>query len=212
MSLMPSSDVTDLDALWQPLQIGTARAKNRVMFSAHATWHEPSRYAGYLGARAKGGAGAIFTGAMCVHPASHNQWINAWEPETAAYYQQWADAVHEHGSILIPQLHLMGLQGMPAQTFAMMSNVVAPSNGTSSPMWGHFGHEMSHADIDDVVEHFAISAEIARDGGVDGVEIHAAHGYLFFSFLSTLTNQRTDEYGGSVENRSRIVVEAIKAV
>jgi 2,4-dienoyl-CoA reductase-like NADH-dependent reductase (Old Yellow Enzyme family) len=182
------------------------------MFSAHSTWHEPDRYAGYLAARAKGGAGAIFTGAMCVHPSSHNQWINAWEPETARYYREWAEAVHEHGAILLPQLHHMGLQGMPAQTFAMMSDVLAPSGGMSSPMWGHFGHELRTDEIAVLVEHFARAAEIARAGGMDGVEIHAAHGYLLFSFLSPLTNRRTDEYGGSVENRCRIVVETVRAV
>jgi 2,4-dienoyl-CoA reductase-like NADH-dependent reductase (Old Yellow Enzyme family) len=181
------------------------------MFSAHATWHEPDRYAGYLGARAQGGAGVIFTGAMVVHPSSHNQWINAWEPETAGFYRAWSDAVHQHGSILIPQLHHMGLQGMPAQTFAMMSKVVSPS-GLSSPMWGHTGHELRTDEITEIVDSFARSAEIAREGGMDGVEIHAAHGYLLFSFLSPLTNRRTDQYGGSPENRARIVVEVIRAV
>jgi 2,4-dienoyl-CoA reductase-like NADH-dependent reductase (Old Yellow Enzyme family) len=210
-----ASDVaseTDLSTLWRPIRFGPVESRNRVMFSAHATWHEPERYAAYLGARAKGGAGAIFTGAMCVHPSSHNGWINAWEPETAAHYRGWVDAVHEHGSILVPQLHHMGLQGTPAQTFAMMSNVVSPSGGMSSPMWGHFGHELRKPEIAEMVDYFARSAEIAREGGMDGVEIHAAHGYLLFSFLSPLTNQRTDEYGGSVENRSRIVVETIRAV
>jgi 2,4-dienoyl-CoA reductase-like NADH-dependent reductase (Old Yellow Enzyme family)/thioredoxin reductase len=201
-----------LDSLWLPLRLGPVVARNRIMFSAHATWHEPDRYAGYLGARAKGGAGAIFTGAMCVHPSSHNQWINAWEPETAGFYRQWASAVHDHGGLLVAQLHHMGLQGMPAQTFAMMSTVMGPSGGTASPMWGHFGHEMTHADIAEMVEYFARSAEIARAGGLDGVEIHAAHGYLLFSFLSPLTNTRQDEYGGSVENRCRAVVDTIRAV
>jgi 2,4-dienoyl-CoA reductase-like NADH-dependent reductase (Old Yellow Enzyme family) len=203
---------TALDSLWMPLRLGPVVARNRIMFSAHATWHEPDRYAGYLGARAQGGAGAIFTGAMCVHPSSHNQWINAWEPETAESYRQWANAVHEHGSLLVAQLHHMGLQGMPAQTFAMMSTVMSPSGGTASPMWGHFGHEMTHTDIAEIIEYFARSAEIARAGGLDGVEIHAAHGYLLFSFLSPLTNTRQDEYGGSVENRCRIVVDTVRAV
>lgn len=201
-----------LESLWQPLRLGTAESRNRIMFSAHSTWHEPERYAGYLGARARGGAGTIFTGAMCVHPSSHNQWINAWEPDTAKAYRQWSDAVHEHGSILIPQLHHMGLQGMAAQTFAMMSDVLSPSAGMSSPMWGHFGHQLRREEIAEIVDYFARSAEIARDGGMDGVEIHAAHGYLLFSFLSPLTNRRTDEYGGSAENRARIVVETIQAV
>jgi 2,4-dienoyl-CoA reductase-like NADH-dependent reductase (Old Yellow Enzyme family) len=208
----PFSTEPDLSSLWQPLRLGPAESRNRVMFSAHATWHEPDRYAAYLGARARGGAGAIFTGAMCVHPSSHNGWVNAWEPETSVHYRKWSDAVHEHGSILVSQLHHMGLQGMPAQTFAMMSDVLSPSAGMSSPMWGHFGHELRSDEIAELVEYFARSAEIARDGGMDGVEIHAAHGYLLFSFLSPLTNRRTDQYGGSVENRSRIVVETIRAV
>lgn len=206
------SSEPDLSSLWQPLRLGPVESRNRVMFSAHATWHEPERYAAYLGARARGGAGAIFTGAMCVHPSSHNGWINAWEPGTAEHYRKWSDAVHEHGSVLVSQLHHMGLQGMPAQTFAMMSDVLSPSAGMSSPMWGHFGHELRPDEIAELVQYFARSAEIAREGGMDGVEIHAAHGYLLFSFLSPLTNRRTDEYGGSVENRSRLIVETIQAV
>src|SRR5690606_8455492 len=72
--------------------------------------------------------------------------------------------------------------------------------------------EMSKADIKDVIRRFAHVSEVAKETGFTGVQLHAAHGYLLSSFLSPLANQRTDEYGGSLENRARLLFEVYAAV
>jgi 2,4-dienoyl-CoA reductase-like NADH-dependent reductase (Old Yellow Enzyme family) len=87
--------------------------------------------------------------------------------------------------------------------------------GASAIRWGEgfaMPREMSKEDIRDVVEGFAQAARRSVDAGVDVIEIHGAHGYLISSFLSPISNRRTDEYGGSFENRIRLLVEVIKAI
>jgi 2,4-dienoyl-CoA reductase-like NADH-dependent reductase (Old Yellow Enzyme family) len=205
------SDV-DLDVLFRPLTIGSLELPNRILVSAHGTQHEPvDRYPAYLAERARGGAGLIVTGAMGVHPTADGGWINAWAAETIEVCKAISAAVHGEGGRVVAQLHHFGLQGLPAQTFAGEATIVAPS-AVASPVFAQQGHALRVDEIADIVEHFATSAEHALRGGMDGVEVHAAHGYLLHSFLSPLTNRRTDEYGGSAENRARFVIEALRAV
>ena len=87
----------------------------------------------------------------------------------------------------------------------------APSPVTD-PLSGEAAHEMTIAEIDAAVDGFARSAEICRDGGFDGVELHGSHAYLIQQFLSPLTNHRVDEYGGDEEGRRRFLFEIIAAV
>jgi 2,4-dienoyl-CoA reductase-like NADH-dependent reductase (Old Yellow Enzyme family) len=204
--------MTDLDPVFAPLRIGHTEARNRILLSSHATVHEPDRYAGYLAARARGGAGTIVLGGNPVHPSSPQGWIDNYDPASIPVYRGLADAVHEHGTLLFSQLWHRGLQGSPDQSFAQTGDVFAPSTGMTSPTWGQFGHAMRHEEIAEVVEGFARSAEVSRAGGLDGCEVHAGHGYLLWGFLSPLTNKRTDEYGGSPENRARFAVEVIEAI
>jgi 2,4-dienoyl-CoA reductase-like NADH-dependent reductase (Old Yellow Enzyme family) len=106
--------------------------------------------------------------------------------------QQVVDAVHEAGGAIFPQLWHVG---------AVRKQGTKPN-----------GKAMSKEDIDDVIQAFADGAQDAKVLGFDGVEIHGAHGYLLDQFLWEGTNQRDDEYGGSLENRLRFVVEIVKAV
>ncbi|MSW84714.1 MAG: FAD-dependent oxidoreductase [Actinobacteria bacterium] len=205
------SSTTDLDTLWRPLALGTIEVPNRIMFSAHSPAHGIDRYPGYLAARARGGAGLIVTGAMPVHPTTDLAWFRAWQDGALEDFRTLAGAVHDEGGTLFTQLHHMGLQGMHAQRFDMTSKIVAPSS-VPSPVFDVHGHALAEEEIAEIVEHFAQSALTAKEAGMDGVEIHAAHGYLLFSFLSPLTNRRTDGYGGSVENRARFVIEVLRAV
>ncbi len=205
------SDV-DLDVLFHPLAIGSVEVPNRILVSAHGTQHEPlDRYPEYLAARARGGAGLIVTGAIAAHPTADGGWINGWLDESVGVCNAISAAVHREGGRIFAQLHHFGLQGLPAQTFAGEAKIVGPSS-LASPVFDQQGHALRIDEIADIVEHFATSAEHAQRGGMDGVEVHAAHGYLLHSFLSPLTNRRIDQYGGGAENRARFVIETLRAV
>jgi 2,4-dienoyl-CoA reductase-like NADH-dependent reductase (Old Yellow Enzyme family) len=202
----------DLDVLFRPVRIRSLEIPNRIMVSAHQTSAEMAeRYPAYLAERARGGAGLIVTGAMSVHPSTDGGWFLGWQPQTIEACRRISDAVHAQGGRVFAQLHHFGLQGLPAQTFDGEARIVAPSS-VPSPVYDQQGHALRVEEIAEIVEHFALSAEHAQAGGMDGVEVHAAHGYLLHSFLSPLTNKRTDEYGGSAENRARFVIEALRAV
>jgi 2,4-dienoyl-CoA reductase-like NADH-dependent reductase (Old Yellow Enzyme family) len=122
-----------------------------------------------------------------------------------------AAAVHEAGGKLALQVAHAGLWA-PASA--------APSAEAAQPLGpsvrqtddGPLGREMSRADIAAVIEAFAVAAGRAKSAGCDAVQIHGAHGYLLSEFLSPLFNKREDEYGGSVANRTRLVVEVVGAV
>jgi len=204
------SDV-DLDVLFRPLRLKSLELPSRVMVSAHQTSAAMDRYPAYLAERARGGAGLIVTGAVSVHPTTDGGWIRGWERETVGVYEAISKAVHAEGGTVFAQLHHFGLQGLPAQTFDGQARIVAPSS-MPSPVFDQQGHALAAEEIADIVEHFAVCAAHAREGGMDGVEVHAAHGYLLHSFLSPLTNRRSDAYGGSAENRARFVIEVLRAV
>lgn len=103
------------------------------------------------------------------------------------------------------------------QVFKKMGGKVLSPLDVALDMGKHSGlftqpSPMTEADIQDVIERFTITAKRAEEAGFDGVEIHAAHGYLLAQFLSPLTNKREDKWGGSLENRARLLIEVIKAV
>ena len=123
-------------------------------------------------------------------------------------YRITTDAVHDAGAKIFCQLLHNGRQvdghesRMPSW---YPSALVKPGSPDAT-------HEMSRGDIDEVLDGFVRAARICRDGGFDGVEVHAAHGYLLQAFLSPATNRRSDEYGGSVENRVRLVRAILQAI
>ena len=119
------------------------------------------------------------------------------------------DAVHEEGALVAAQV---GHAGLVAQGHNRRNPSVAPSRRFSAPATG-IVPGASHADIDDLVGQFAAAARVAASAGFDAVELHLGHNYLLSSFLSPNLNKRTDEYGGSIENRLRFprrVIEAIR--
>jgi 2,4-dienoyl-CoA reductase-like NADH-dependent reductase (Old Yellow Enzyme family) len=207
--------------LFSPLAIGPHEARNRIACGAHFTqftdpnpvWGEPGfygeRYARYLADRARGGAGIVIAGQAQVHPSSAYQMPNnaaAWPEAAVAPLARVAARVHEHGALAWLQLaHNGGVHhGAWAKTAAWAPSGVA--NHLEPPK------EIEPHEIREVVEHFARSARNAVAAGFDGVELHAAHGYLIHEFLSPKTNRRTDEYGGSAEKRLRFAVEVLEAV
>jgi 2,4-dienoyl-CoA reductase-like NADH-dependent reductase (Old Yellow Enzyme family) len=176
-------------------------------------WGEPGffgeRYGHYLGARARGGAGIVIAGQAPVHPTSAYQMPNgcaAWDPRAVAHFARVTAPVRAHGALAFLQLVHNG--GVCRGTWSKLP-VWAPSavaNHLEAPKTLE-GHE-----IREVVEHFARAAANAVAGGFQGIEVHGAHGYLVHEFLSPRSNRRTDEYGGSLENRMRFCVEVLEAV
>ncbi|OKL53365.1 oxidoreductase [Bowdeniella nasicola] len=177
----------------------------------------------HLGARATGGFGLIMTEASSVTPegriSPHDAGI--WNDEQAAAWKPIVDFAHAHGAAICMQLAHAGRKASTHRPFpGEISGVVSEHNGG----WDVIGPspvrfpglknplEMTESDIDEVIEAFAAAAERAIEVGFDAVEIHAAHGYLLHSFLSPLSNQRTDQWGGSFDNRVRILLDVLSAV
>jgi mycofactocin system FadH/OYE family oxidoreductase 2 len=201
--------------LLSPIQVGQVAVKNRVMVTAHTTNFSEDgiptdKDTAYYGERAKGGAGLMIIGALRVHPTTLNSPMNimAFKPEVVPAFQAISDAIHEHGGVVFGQILHMGRQIYPGYS---RTPPWAPSP-IPCPINKVVPHEMTQAEIQEVVEHFVIAARHAKQGGMDGVEVHGAHGYLVQQFLSPWSNHREDDYGGSVENRLRFAREVIAAV
>jgi 2,4-dienoyl-CoA reductase-like NADH-dependent reductase (Old Yellow Enzyme family) len=207
MGWRASEQVDDLDVLWQPLTVGAVTAPNRIAVSAHGTGMRGEQYAEYLAERARGGAGLIVTGATAVDPTSDIglTW-RGWERASIAEIRAAARAVHRHERPLIVQLYHAGSHDTGLRPGHEGDLLLAPS-AVPSPVYGVIPKAMERVDIERIIEAFVVSARHVLEAGADGVEIHAAHGYLLCEFLSPLTNTRSDEYGGSVENRARVVLE-----
>jgi 2,4-dienoyl-CoA reductase-like NADH-dependent reductase (Old Yellow Enzyme family) len=197
--------------LWEPIAIGPVTVPNRIVLSAHTTGFHGERYGRYLAERARGGAGLLVTGAVPVHPTANGGTWPGWERASIAEMRTLADAVHREGRPIVIQLGHTGVQGLASTALDKWGLLLAPSP-TQSPFFGITPKVMELDDIEEVVEGFAVSAEHARAAGADGVEVHAAHGYLLCSFLSPLTNARTDQYGGSTANRARLVLDVAGAI
>jgi len=140
-------------------------------------------------------------------------------PEHVEGWRKVADAVHDKGGHLFIQLMHVGRVSHPDNTphhrQAVAPSAIAPGEEIHTPTGKQpipVPRELTTADIQDVIDEFRHAAASAVAAGADGVEIHAANGYLLHQFLAPNANHRTDEYGGSVENRARFAVEVAKAV
>jgi mycofactocin system FadH/OYE family oxidoreductase 2 len=205
--------------VFSPLQIGSVTVENRILSSAHLThlaenglWTDG--HLEYYLTKARGGIGLIVTGAQSVQRWNRprlplgdmdNPFV-AGQPER---YRRVIDAVHQHGTRIFAQLAHGGRQNWDA--FAAMEPLIAPSP-VACPVVGHVPKEMEPEDIDRLIDDFADAARIMHESGFDGVEVHCAYGYLLTEFLTPTTNRRTDEYGGSLENRMRLPVAIVRRV
>ena len=204
--------------LFSPLQIGPVTVRNRIMQTAHIKLFardgiDSERNVAYQAARAKGGAGLLITGNRLVHPTSTTGFSRgAYQFLKGALEidQKMTAAVHGHGAAIFTQLNHFGLNA--ASDFADDLRVLWGPSAVKSPAYGETPKEMELEDIAEVVEWWARSAELSREAGFDGTEVHISHSYLLHQFLSPLYNKRTDEYGGSFENRLRFAREVIAAV
>jgi 2,4-dienoyl-CoA reductase-like NADH-dependent reductase (Old Yellow Enzyme family) len=207
--------------LFEPLRIGPVASRNRIAFGAHFTmfaegspeFGEPGYYGArigrYLAERARGGAGVVIMGQTQVHPTTAYQMNNnavAWREESIPHFEAVSRAVREHGALPFVQLAHNG--GVNDGRYSKLP-VLAPSHVAN---YFEAPKPLERHEIRELVEHFALSARNAARGGFAGIEIHGAHGYLIHEFLSPKSNKRTDEYGGSLENRMRFAVEVLTAV
>ncbi len=202
--------------LLSPLRVGPRLTRNRVLVTGHVPkLAENNRatpgLAAYHAARARGGAGLQITGAQAVHPTGRlgNQYaLEAFDDAAIPGYRILTDAVHAEGGLILGQL---GHAGATVGTSEVGRPLWAPS-AVAAEMAREVPHVMSRAEIAEMVEAYAAAAGRMAAGGFDGVEILAAFGFLPIAFLSPLSNQRTDEYGGSLPNRLRFALEVIEAV
>ncbi len=206
------------DPLWEPLDIGPMRVRNRVMMSGHALLYGEEgvlsqRHIDYYRERAAGGAALLVTEQQAAHPSGANylQGCRAYDPRAIPWYARLADAVHAQGARVLVQLFCGGAQGSGTQYTDEWRPLWAPSPIASTQF-----HEqpkvMSADDVQSVIDSFVQSALNAQAGGCDGVEIHAAHSQLLGMFLSPAFNHRSDRYGGNATDRCRIVLEIGEAV
>ncbi len=203
------------DRLFQPLKIGRREARNRILFGSHTTnlaRHNllSSLHADYYAARAEGGAGMIVLEEHIVHDSDmpYESAVLGFLPGTAQAEKAVIEHIHEHGSLAFVQLNHNGQQSTSVHH---QREIWAPS-----PVPDVSSHEtpkeMEHADIRAVVDGFAQVAHTVTQARADGVELQIADSSLLRQFLSPLTNQRSDAYGGELENRLRFVQETLEAV
>ncbi|MBU3846244.1 MAG: NADH:flavin oxidoreductase/NADH oxidase family protein [Candidatus Acinetobacter avistercoris] len=201
------------------IQIRNTTFKNRIIKGAMSealanTAGEPNHlHLGLYEAWAKGGLGCAITGNVMVdYRAKNEPGVVVVETERdLAKLKQWADLGKQHGMVQLIQLSHPGRQcpkGLNRET-------VAPSAVPFSAMLSTTfatPRELKETEILDIIQRFATSAAISEKAGFEGVQLHGAHGYLISEFLSPLTNKRNDQWGGSIENRMRFLLEIYKAV
>lgn len=205
-----------LERLFSPVTINTMTLKNRAVMPAMGTGYGNTdgtmgdRLIAYLARRARGGTGLIITEVCAVDPRGKGfpNEIGAWEDAFIPGLSRLTAAIHEEGGKIALQLHHAGRETFEG---AAGGKPEAPS-AIPSALLGQPCEEMSRERIIIVIGAFARAAARAKRAGFDAVEIHGAHGYLLNQFLSPFSNHRTDEYGGSEEDRSRFVLETIAAV
>lgn len=203
-----------LTKILEPITINKLEIKNRVARTAHGE-HLGQHYVSdemiaYHLERAKNGVGLSIFGIAEVHQSSAGVG-GVWSPDVIGRFQKLVRAIEPHDMKVFQQLwhgghHYPALDWGPPLA---VSTVPSPFVRALNPM---VGIPMSREQIQEIVAAYAQGAIHCREGGVHGVEIHGAHSYLPFQFLNPVTNTRQDEYGGSLTNRMRFLVEVYQAI
>lgn len=204
--------------LFRPLQVGHTVLKNRIICGPHVTNFWPNHLAderttAYYEERAAGGASMIIIGASPVDElARHAPFIQCglWTDDCIPGLRDIAKAVHRHDAKLSIQLAQPGIHQTPGDDEEFP--LVAPSQVPAIEAPFRIPREIDVDDIHTIADKYADAAERCQKAGLDGVEFHAGHGYLLWSFITPLMNKRTDEYGGSLENRMRFLLEVLDKV
>src|SRR5271156_518312 len=213
--------------LFDELQIRDTKLRNRIVVSPMCEYSSTEGFANdwhlvHLGSRAVGGAALIFTEACAISPEARisPQDLGIWKDDHIEFLSRITKFLRTQGSLPGIQLAHSGRKGSTRQPWNPGPFVpeseggwkpVAPSAISFAPTFAT-PTALEENGIQKVVKDFADAAVRAQRAGFAVIEIHSAHGYLLHEFLSPLSNQRTDRYGGSFENRTRIVREVVEAV
>jgi mycofactocin system FadH/OYE family oxidoreductase 2 len=201
--------------LFRPLRLGPVVVRNRIVFSAHLTNYaedgRPSdQHAAYYGARAAGGAGLIITEEHSTHPTDwpYEKLIHGFHPDVVPGYRKITEAAHRYDTPIFAQINHNGGQGS-----GMYSRLPAwAPSPVADPLFREVPKAVEESEIRQIVAGYATVAAHCADGGFDGIELQCSHSSIVRGFLSGATNHRTDRYGGSLENRSRLLLEIVAAV
>ena len=195
--------------LFQPLTVAGARLPNRILMGSMHTGLEArpdgmERLAAFYAERARGGAALIVTGGFSPNDAGelgpHRAQFST--PEDRDRHRVIPQAVHDAGSRIL-------LQVLHSGRYGFHTKIVAPSP-IKSGINPNSPRELAPAEIESTIEDFVRSAALAQEAGYDGVEVMGSEGYLITQFLALRTNQRKDEWGGSLENRLRFAAEIVR--
>jgi 2,4-dienoyl-CoA reductase-like NADH-dependent reductase (Old Yellow Enzyme family) len=214
--------------LFDPLSIRDVTLPKRIVVSPMCEYSSTNGFANdwhlvHLGSRAVGGAGLVMTEAAAVAPEGRisPQDLGIWSDDHVEFLARITRFIHSQGSVAGMQLAHAGRKastyrpwdgdGAVPEGAGGWTNVVAPSAVPFAPNYVQ-PQALTLQGIQSVVAAFVGAARRAREAGFRVIEIHAAHGYLLSEFLSPLANRRTDGYGGSLENRMRLLIEVVLAV
>ena len=199
------------ETLLSPLKIGNITLKNRVMMGSMHTGLEEhpdgsSRLAAFYAERARGGVGLIVTGGFAPNAAGRvfEEGAELVSEDQLDFHRHFVKAVHENGGKIALQILHTGRYGL-------LENCVAPSPITA-PINFYRPKELTNEEIVQTIEDFVRCAKLAKIAGYDGVEIMGSEGYLINQFIAKCTNVRTDEWGGSYENRIRFALRIVEGV
>jgi 2,4-dienoyl-CoA reductase-like NADH-dependent reductase (Old Yellow Enzyme family) len=218
----------ELPHLFAPYTLGPLLLPHRILVSPMCQYSSIDGFANdwhlvHLGTRAVGGAGLVMVEATAVSPEGRitPSDLGLWKDEHIPKLRQISEFVHSQGAYIGIQLAHAGRKASMSVPWLEerllppseggWTNVVAPS---AVPFSDHYAQPIAldHAGLRRILDGFASAARRAVQANFDAVEIHSAHGYLLHSFLSPLSNHRTDEYGGSFDNRVRLLLEVIETV
>ncbi|MDQ1009565.1 2,4-dienoyl-CoA reductase (NADPH2) [Streptomyces sp. V4I23] len=195
--------------LLSPLDLGFTTLPNRVLMgSMHVGLEEAEngfeRMAAFYAERARGGVGLIVTGGIAPNDRGrpYEGGAKLTTEDEAARHRVVTDAVHAEGGRIAMQILHFG-------RYAYHQDLVAPS-AIQAPISPFVPHELTDAEIEETIEDFVRAAVLAKSAGYDGVEIMGSEGYFVNEFIASATNQRTDRWGGSYENRVRLPLEIIR--
>jgi len=200
------------DILFEPVRLGPVTTKNRFYQVPHCTgmgWVRPRTLAEMRGVKAEGGWGVVNTEYCSIHPASDDQLhISAtlWDDTDVRNHRLMTDKVHAHGALAGAELWFSGSRSANIGTRLVSMDVVSRPNGVGHPFQSR---AMDKEDIRNFRRWHRNAALRAKAAEFDIVYVYATHGYLLSHFLDPETNTRSDEYGGTLENRTRLIRELI---
>lgn len=214
--------------LFDPITLRSVTLRNRVAMSPMCEYSSTDGFANswhsiHLGSRAVGGAGLILTEAAAVSPEGritpHD--LGIYRDEHIEPLREIVRFIHDQGAVAGIQLAHAGFKASTARPWEG-GGPLRPEQGGWLPVYGASAkaftdgwivpHALEPGEIADLTAKFVTAAQRALRAGFRVIEIHAAHGYLLHEFLSPITNTRTDEYGGSFENRTRFLRDVVQAV